>query len=459
MTGKTVKKILPLLLALVLALPLLSSCGEKGGNAPASRTGVPAGESAPPSGLEDSAPSGLPGGTTAEVPGETEDVPPPSGEEKKRPDPEPVVAPVGQPVVVVLSVGAPDVTELTSVDLRAAAVAYMQKMANVVWTAGQKMDFSEIAPGLIFEEGSTYLGLPYNGNRSGRPEEFYAALENGVYSKSRTPANTPGNTCSTSILTAWQVVGPRVDYAYTIDMMPFVRENGVVPVGDVPWENYDGAAGAAGDTRASVLLALPEARIYEAYALSKPGDAFMRQIGNSGHAMMVTGETVTARDKNGAIDPLNSYVILTEQNTLIRFDREYPSTWGYDFKALFSDLYREGYLPVTTPELRDNKTETPVFYMDAAPDLSGIEKGEMIAALESNFCVYEVNVELFGVGPRTGLIASRVVYPHARRVPLAGQIAKLGVADLPAGSYILRVTASTPLAEGEALRVAFTKGE
>ena len=53
------------------------------------------------------------------------------------------------------------------VDLRQKVVDYMYAMANIKWTAGILLDYSNYSATLVYEPGKTYLGMVYNSNGNG----------------------------------------------------------------------------------------------------------------------------------------------------------------------------------------------------------------------------------------------------------------------------------------------------
>lgn len=372
---------------------------------------------------------------------------------------EPETAPVTGPTETEESqapeTDAPEIEYLTDVDLRAKAVEYMHRMANIEWTLADDttLDFSSISPKLVYTPGK-YLGFIYNTEPS-CVEDFEDLIAAGPYSNPGARAGgTPGNTCSTSILAAWQTVSPNVNYSYTIDMMPGVRKNGVIPVGNVPWDKYDGSSSVKGNTQTSVLGAMERSDAFEAYALARPGDAFMRQLENGGHALMVTGETTVVRKSDGTINPDRSYVILTDQNSVINTKREFPSSWGYDVKRSFASVYSDGYLPVTLPELVENKTEKPYFKLDDGCNLSALQYGRISCKVVSNYNINDVFITVSKDGTD---VLSASIHPHKKNASISYAVRNLGIESLEGGSYRFTVTASTPLASETVLETDFTK--
>lgn len=347
---------------------------------------------------------------------------------------------------------------IMSVDLREKAVGYMRRMANVEWTLdpGTTIDFTHISGSLYFTPDYEYLGMIYNWSVTSNLENFEDIVAKGPYSNpGATTYNTPGNTCATAIRAAWQTVSPSLEYSYTIDMMPGVRVNNVIPVGNVPWEKYNGSASVKGNTQTSVMGAMTQNEVFEAYALTKPGDALMRQKENGGHAMMVTGDTVVVRKADGTIDGTKSSVTLTEQNSVLIYRNGKRSTWKCDFSYSFAYLKNQGYLPVSMPELRDNKAEKPYFILSnklsdesAQQLLTGFYSQRLI----SNYRITDVDIEVYTVsGSNETPVFSGSAHPHEKTVSLESLIDNIRnnggtTPEIVSGTYRIKVTASTPLA-------------
>lgn len=365
---------------------------------------------------------------------------------------------VTYPYVINAVNGVPDPEEYADADLRQRAVDYMHEMANVVWTCGNKtrINFTFIAPSLDYRSGRTYMGMVYNWDLYSNFEAFVDGLENGVYNNvNSSTGNTPGNTCSTSILQAWQTVSPNVNYTYTIDMMPGVMKNGVVPIGNIDWSTYNGSETVKGNTRNSILKVTKAQTVYEAYALLLPGDALMRQFEGGGHALMCTGETTVSRNADGTINPNRSYTILTDQNSQMNNERKFESSWGYDRRKSFSSIYDDGYLPVTIPELRDGKTEKPYIVLSQLPSFDELHNGVLAEKAVSNYNILTFRSEILKGNPDGEVIASYTAHPHKKSLELRTYITPLKIKTLDPGVYVLRLTGEVGLLEQEVLTVAF----
>lgn len=324
------------------------------------------------------------------------------------------------------------------IDLRKLAVEYMYAMANIQWTAGIRMDYSSYAAkSLIYEPGKTYLGMVYNNNATGL-EMFLSILDesNQHIGTDAGWDTAPGNSCATSIRHAWQQISPSIEYGYSADMMPYYAETGVLAVGDIDWSCYNGK-----NTNTIVSQHDPQV-IFQAYAQMLPGDSLVRYLDTGGHALMLTKEVVVTYNSDGTINPDASYLFLTEQNNLLNQKREYPSSWTVDGKTSFTKALQDGYLPVTSAELRDGKTPTPVFELTMQPTVSAVQKGTVKGTVKSNYCINTVRMEVFSGDT---VVASAETHPYKRTCGFSALGKTLNITSLPAGKYTLVITAEVGL--------------
>ncbi|MBQ8579146.1 MAG: hypothetical protein IJ448_00440 [Oscillospiraceae bacterium] len=337
----------------------------------------------------------------------------------------------------------------TAQQLRQIAVDYMYKMAKVVWTSNQRIDYSFNNESLIYEAGKTYVGMIYNNCRNGL-EAFREALdEKGVYQLEDIGWDTaPGNSCATSIRHAWQMISPDVEYQYSIDMMPYYKDTGVQPIGDIDWTLYDGK-----NTTNSIVKNTDKNVILEAYALAQPADGFMRYLDTGGHALMVTLPPVVVRNADGTIDPEASFVFLTDQNNKMNTFRDYPSSWKVDRQVSFEKAYTDGWLPVTVKELQEGNAPAPVFEISGQPTAAALAAGHGLAALvKSNYCIMTLRAELRREGQ---LLQEAQLHPYKREVSLENLA--ISLKDLPAGAYQLSVSARVGLGGAELFNVDFSR--
>ncbi|MBE6974519.1 MAG: hypothetical protein E7436_03410 [Ruminococcaceae bacterium] len=334
------------------------------------------------------------------------------------------------------------------VDLRQMVVDYMLAMANVQWTAGVTIDYSSYSSSLVYESGKTYLGMVYNNNRNGY-EAFMDLLdENNCHTGTITGwSSAVGNSCATCIEHAWQLISPTVEYEYSIDMMPYYENTGVVPIGDIDWSCYNGT------NTNSIISQHDRQTIFEAYAQMLPGDALVRYQNTGGHALMLTKEPTIVRNPDGSINMVQSYLYLTDQNNRLHNRREYPSSWEVDRPMTFSNAFQEGYLPVTVAELRDGQAPVPTFTV-TAPTAENLSAGNVKGSVRSNYCLNTLRMEL-----RSGetLVATAVAHPYERSCGFSDLGKDLKIADLPAGQYTLTIIAEVGLATQTIVETTFTK--
>lgn len=337
------------------------------------------------------------------------------------------------------------------VDLRQMVVDYMYAMASVEWTAGPLLDYSGYGAGnLIYEPGNTYLGMVYNNTATGL-EMFLSVLDgNGQYTSTEINWNTaPGNSCATSIEHAWQQISPTVEYGYSADMMPCFRYSGVVAIGNIDWSVYDRThtqTAIQGNKREDIL---------EAYALTLPGDALVRHLGDAGgHALMITKTPTVVRNSDGSINPDESYMYLTEQNNYLNNSRGYPSSWSLDMPVSFSDALNGYYLPVTVAELRDGVTEAPWFEVTGGPAAETLASGTLTGSVESNYCMNTVRIEIMC---GESMVACATAYPYTRSFSFGQLSDPLNIADLPTGEYTMIITAEVGLETKTLVETYFSK--
>lgn len=336
------------------------------------------------------------------------------------------------------------------VNTRQLAVDYMKAMANIKWTAGIDMDYSTLgAANLIYESGKTYLGMVYNNNKTGL-EDFMSILDedNNYIGTVHSWNSSPGNSCATSVEHAWQQSSPSVEFSYSINMMPYYKETGVLPIGDIDWSLYNEK------NTYSIIDNTDKSVIFEAYALSLPGDGFIRYLDTDGHAMMVTKEPVIVRNADGSINPDKSCVYLTDQNSRLTFAREYPSSWEVDAEFTFNKALAGGYLPVTNAEFQSGVAPDATFDVSNYPKAEELAKGIINGNVKCNYCINVIRMELLSGDE---VVASSVSYPYARTVGYKEMGKELGLKDLASGKYTLKMTAEIGFGSITLVNVAFEK--
>ena len=337
-------------------------------------------------------------------------------------------------------------------DLRQMAVDYMYAMANIKWTAGIRLDYSSYASkSLIYEPGQTYLGMVYNNNQNGF-EAFLDVLdENNNHIGTQSGWGTaPGNSCATSIRHAWQQISPTTNYEYSADMLPCFPETGVLALGNIDWSGYS-------DNNTDTIVQKHDAQvIFQAYALTLPGDALVRFLGTGGHALMVTKNPTVVYNADGTIDMDKSYVYLTDQNNRLHTRREYPSSWEVDRAVTFASALADGYLPVTNAELQSGTTPTPTFELTLKPTVSAVQNGTVKGTVKSNHYINTVRMEVYSGDT---VVASAQTHPYLKTCGFSSLGKQLKISELPAGKYKLVITAEVAFGSQTLVVMEFVRGE
>ena len=239
-----------------------------------------------------------------------------------------------------------------------------------------------------FEEGNYYGGVPYTGNAAGsiyRWIPFYDA-ETGVMDWTPIVNSARlnwknngtvypdvgsalfGNSCSAACYWAWGRVSNELRSAWTSGWVP---QKGFVKVGEYTLANNDTGHG---DHTKNVCKENGTDVMYKAYASMKKADGLIR----TGHAIMNVADPVVVYKADGSIDGNKSYLCIAEQQAFFLTDtpdnggvelysplgdrgltyRVMGNYWGSvvngqvkDMEWSFKELYDQGFLPFTAPEL------------------------------------------------------------------------------------------------------------
>lgn len=252
---------------------------------------------------------------------------------------------------------------------RDAAEAYMRKITEPLWRAGEDIVYTQESDTLpekankilTIKAGRLYKGVLYS-FAGGTPEAFFAyadetddkgipvirGLKWDAVSGSSDAAKI-GTDCSGAVQRSWAAAGADIRGLSTRAMCP---ANGFLLVGDfkVPYDHVSSEA---------VQANAPDV-MYEAYALLEKADAVVCRW-KTGHTRMVIGVHVVRRG-DGSIDPEASYAETLEQTRgFMRKDAKYfDEKLGEDVyvicgnvKYSFADLYKTGYMPITCRAFTD----------------------------------------------------------------------------------------------------------
>ena len=273
-------------------------------------------------------------------------------------------------------------------DRQKVVVDYADAMATVKWQVSEAITYNAKEGGAVVQEfvpGVTYLGLPYT-SMNGSLERFMTQMDTSsgqnITVKGLTDstyheipiegtedvikgydgfAQYIGNDCSSAVGWAWLRVSPVDEKTgggvwprYAIDFIPNSKGQsyGVYPVGN--WTVSDTDYSVSG----SFAYEIPDDEfntkyvydtygsetLYEAYAVSRTGDALVYMIydnssgSGGGHARLIVADPIVIRNADGSIDASKSYLLCTEQGDGLGTRDETNSSWRYHYKYTFSEL-------------------------------------------------------------------------------------------------------------------------
>lgn len=255
------------------------------------------------------------------------------------------------------------------------AEQYMREMATVLWRAEEDIIYTlksnktpdevSATDQLVIRAGRLYQGVIYSYGYS-TTDAFLAFAgepgDSGVYSVSGLEWQALsggskyariGNDCSGALTTAWSQVGAAVPINSTKTMC---EKYGFLKVGE-----YESNPNENADTHL-ITKKNGEQVMYRAYAQLQKADGVVRRKGSSGHARMIVSVDV-AYNADGTINGNKSTATILEQTSsnLRKGSQHYDPAlgevvyeiYGIDKKFTFSQLFVDGYLPITCKELID----------------------------------------------------------------------------------------------------------
>lgn len=284
-----------------------------------------------------------------------------------------------------------------SIAMRQTAISHSNRMGTHPWHVPAELKF--VSPYVAscsqeFEPGETYYGMPYT-NKYGSYERFLYCLDGQNTVKPWVMAlgdgfdgfdRYMGADCSGNIYWSWARVCSSISFDATIHMVP-TRENqeryGVLPVGD-----YHADVDADGKPSTLPIIAKNgEDTILECLAQLRYGDAIVNYLPEEGgHTKLVIQDPLIYRDENGKIDQEESKLFTNELGGTGSDLNGGYSRWGLNRSNQFGTLLRQGYLPITNPELAAGK-RTPV---ELKTEVTGPAEG----TTESNYRIISTKVIL-----------------------------------------------------------------
>jgi len=288
---------------------------------------------------------------------------------------------------------------------------YMNQMATWVWTPDRDMEYVSSAFAKVhhqvFPAGKPRVGMCYThlsnsyaklrscfrGDGSVQPwicSEGYNGMD--LYF---------GNDCSSAVGWALSRAVNNFSWRWTWDMLP-IHGLGAIPCGE-----YDALCGETTDVIVSTngwdVMA-------EAFAKLNIGDSMVNFRKGSGHARLVTRNSVVYRKRDGAIDIHESYATTTEQgNGLLPENARFNSSCMPNYRYHFLELLRQDYIPLTYQILQDGvRPQRVVTLKDRGEGREGVNSG----IVEANFRIDTVTAEI--LDENGSRVWQRVHFPSHR---------------------------------------------
>ncbi len=354
--------------------------------------------------------------------------------------------------------------------IRKKTIEYFDAMSAVKWIAPERMDYTDDCPWttkLIYEKGRTYYGLPYSTylDPGVGLSEFETYLDaKGVYTGPTEYRQLIGGDCG-SMRRAWAWGGAICGFGMTFDDWEmFVYENTydnkqpvLVKLGE-----YDDSHFAKNTTTNECVIAHNDSDVmYESYALLKSCDLIGARFNLSGgsvaqHVRMLVEDATVMRLGNGKIAPAKSYIVFSEQTSTVHTVDGKQSTWLLNQQISFTDLLKDGYIPMSTVTLQQSEVTQPEM------EGSGFSKPENFASspmlkgtIKCNYNIFETEVT---ITDKDGNVASHMkIYPYSMKVILSEHELSTPVKELPSGDYHFKVTATIGFGTKTVAEFDFTK--
>jgi hypothetical protein len=292
----------------------------------------------------------------------------------------------------------------TSTELEARRTKVLDKMKQITgvqYTVDKQYSFIHGSNTITLVPGVVYQGMPYSDNAPFSPDAFMdfktTTNANGVHTMSFTVNNPnffPGNSCADAVFWSWGTVSSTIKFFSSYDM---IEDKGVYTVGDFDVQASDISNGVWVNT-ADVCTRNGLDVMSNAYAFMVKGDAMQRITPNLGNHTILVGDVVVKYKADGkTINPDASYILYYDQhggyNTTPQAGlngQNVITCCRYNEKKYFSELYTEGYLPVTCIELLEDAPLADIVFTDTEETLnfSTVTNG----MIETNYALSKIEM-------------------------------------------------------------------
>lgn len=347
---------------------------------------------------------------------------------------------------------------MTIQEMREACVSFMNFSKTVMYIPNDYLGFEKNNNGATDEmvKGQIYAGLPYiGGGGCGNVYRLmdYIDEETGVldmqYIKLR--PNLFGNHCSSCTYWAWGRVISSVDHAFTADI---THKNGYLRIG--PYTYNDDLAFSSTYTTDMVVADNGMQTMCQSYAELHLADGMVNYHSGGGHVIMATSEPTVVKLSNGDIDPVNSYITVSDQGqSWVDYENEAGDKGQLkarvDSKVTFLKLYEGAYVPFTFAEFLGTK---PVDKTEYSINIEGdnVDPVKLLnAKVTCNFGISDLYLSLYdGSGREVYRLITRAVNAGEKSLQLARNATNSftwGEFDKLSGEYTAKITAQ--LSTGE----------
>lgn len=333
-------------------------------------------------------------------------------------------------------------------EIRAMTVKHVRQMATVEWMCEEDIDFSSSTDWtgeLIYRAGVQYRGVPYvSGRMDGDSDvyEFSAAIdENGIYRGPTTWQTMIGSDCGG---------GPRLGFAWSGALYNVSAGNdfsyeplesnfnkGLAPLGEYAWDKYD--ATKQKPNSETIMPATGEQQMYSCYALIEEGDVVWSyfRLGDSSfgeHIRMAVTKASVEYNSDGTINPGKSYIRFVEQRSFLSTGTAgVMSTWSYNVYT-FSQLYNDGYIPLTMTAYSKNKVEQPEFSTDGVNIGGKVDAYSLLSGrINCNYNIFEMKATVTDENGKT--VTEATLYPYIVTADLSRMKFTTPLTELPSGKY------------------------
>ncbi len=262
----------------------------------------------------------------------------------------------------------------TTDEIRQTAINAMHDALSVPWftkkTIAYHRDINGENVNFVAKTNYEYCGIPYtNGSSSLLHWLQYYNFETGeITGIDETKLNESlGNSCATAVMWGWSAISTTYKGipSYTMN-----KSYGAYPVGDyaIP-QSLNNYKSYSTDT---ICEDNGREKMFEAYSKVLPGDGLVSytKTGKGNHAVMAIEKAHIEYNEEGAINEKTSYIVIQDQraghssnsSTYVITDEDgNKSHYAGRTSAVFyyRDLFDQGYIPVTIPELTGEKPYIP----------------------------------------------------------------------------------------------------